>query len=155
MLFSWDGLVVRSPVVLLCVIGLVLLWRSGFRSAATVCGVVSALFLVLDAGYFDPFGGVSPGPRFFVPALPFLALGLACSYRRWPIPVLVVAAISIAAMLYTAGTWFVPYELSFQTTWSLAGAPRWIGGIVAAIGASAALAVAARSDTRRSRPSVT
>src|SRR5919201_6305238 len=40
--------------------------------------------LWLAAGYFDPLGGLSPGPRYFVPALPFLALGLADAYGRWP-----------------------------------------------------------------------
>ena len=41
-------------------------------------------FAASAAGYFDPYGGTSPGPRFFVPALQFLALGLAPAYARWP-----------------------------------------------------------------------
>jgi hypothetical protein len=39
-----------------------------------------------------------PGPRFLIPALPFLALPLAYAFRRWTIPVAGLAAISIGAM---------------------------------------------------------
>ncbi len=39
----------------------------------------------LSFGYFLPYGGVSPGPRFFIPAVPFLAVGLAPAFARIPI----------------------------------------------------------------------
>ena len=63
---------VESPVLVLAAIGLAHLWRKGARSEAAVCAAISLLFLLMDSGYFDP-RGVSPGPRFFIPALPFLA----------------------------------------------------------------------------------
>ena len=68
-LVSWDGLVVQSPMLMLAGAGIVLLWQSGIRAEAFVCGAITLLFLVLNAGYYDPIGGLSPGPRFFVPAL--------------------------------------------------------------------------------------
>ena len=45
---------------------------------------VAAAYFIYNAGYWLPFGGGTPGPRFLIPALPFLALGLAFAYRRLP-----------------------------------------------------------------------
>ena len=45
---------------------------------------VAAAYFVYNAGYWLPFGGGTPGPRFLIPMLPFLALGLAVAWRRWP-----------------------------------------------------------------------
>ena len=47
------------------------------RAEALACAAATLVFALLSVGYFDPYGGESPGPRFLVPALPFLALGLA------------------------------------------------------------------------------
>ena len=63
--------------------GSCLLWRRGARAESLLCGAVSVAFLVLELGYYDPYGGDSPGPRFFIPALPFLAVGLAPAFARW------------------------------------------------------------------------
>src|SRR5204863_1958867 len=82
--FGRRGLFVVSPVLVLAAVGLIALWRRGFRLEAAAAGVTAAAFAVLAAGYFDPYGGLSPGPRYFAPALPFLALGLPEAYRRWP-----------------------------------------------------------------------
>ena len=77
------GLLVVAPIVLAAAAaGLVLLWRS-HRAEAVVAGLVVAFFVMLNCGYFLPYGGTSPGPRFLVPALPFLALGLAPAFARW------------------------------------------------------------------------
>ena len=45
---------------------------------------VAAVYFLYNAGYWLPFGGGTPGPRFLIPTLPFLALGLAVAWRRWP-----------------------------------------------------------------------
>jgi hypothetical protein len=110
---SDRGLLVTSPVLALATAGLVLLWLRGRRAEAATCAAVTAVFLVVEAGYFLPFGGVSPGPRFFVPALPFLALGLPLAYGRWPrlTGFLALASLAILAPL-TAG-------------WRVGGGPWW------------------------------
>jgi hypothetical protein len=98
------GLLVLSPVVLAAGYGLVLLGRR-FPSEAAVCAVVAGAFLLLDVGYFDPLGGVSPGPRFLVPGLPFLALGLGPAFARrfWLTAALTGA--SVVAMTAAMLTW--------------------------------------------------
>ena len=45
---------------------------------------IAAVYFVYNSGYWLPFGGGTPGPRFLIPALPFVALGLATAYRRLP-----------------------------------------------------------------------
>lgn len=138
-LFTSDGLVTQSPVLVLAAVGLVLLWRSGYRAEAAVCTIIPVVFLFVTAGYYDPFGGLSPGPRFFVPALPFLALGLAPVFARWRTVAVVATFASMALVLHEAGTWAVPDELSFTTVGSLLGAPKGLS--VALICAAAAIAV--------------
>ena len=133
-LFTWDGLLLRSPILVLAAVGLVLLWRKGLRAEAAVCSFVSIAFLALNAGYYDVLGGGSPGPRFFVPALPFLAVGLACAFGRWPRLTFVVAVVSVALMTYRTATWFWPDFDKYLTIWSLLGAPTAAGvGLVVAL----------------------
>ncbi|HEY3082674.1 MAG TPA: hypothetical protein VGM69_22535 [Chloroflexota bacterium] len=70
------GLLDQSPFFLLAPIGLLLLGRRapglGLAAGATVVA-----FLVYNAGFWAPMGGQSSGPRYLLPAIPFLALGLA------------------------------------------------------------------------------
>ena len=108
------GLLIVSPVLVAAAAGLVLLWRRGVRAEAAVCLTVTLIFLFADMGYFDPYGGVSPGPRFFVPALPFIALGLVESYRRWPVPTSLLALWSIAMTTFDGITWAVLNKLELR-----------------------------------------
>ena len=100
-----QGLVFVAPVLILAGAGLVLLWRSGRRAEALACWSVTLAFLVVEAGYFVPDGGDSPGPRFFVPALPFLAVGLAPAFARWRLVTSVCAAASVLASTAVLLTW--------------------------------------------------
>jgi hypothetical protein len=95
---AWDlllapkGLLVLTPIVAVGVYGLVRarLW--------TPLAVVAVVFLY-TAGYHLPFGGDVPGPRFLVPMLPFLALGVAVALRARPGPALALAAASAVGMV--------------------------------------------------------
>lgn len=98
LLVSAKGLLVLTPVWALAVAGLVALRRSGRRAEAAVCLSVTALFLLYDAAYYLPFGGFNGGPRFLVPMLPFLALGIAVAWRDLPGPTL---ALGLASMVVT------------------------------------------------------
>lgn len=98
LLFSTRGLLVLSPVVAAGFVGTWLLYRRGRSAEAAVVAAVALGFLVYNAAYYLPFGGFVPGPRFLIPALPFLALGIAAAYRAAPLTTGVLAAASIGAM---------------------------------------------------------
>jgi hypothetical protein len=98
LLFSSKGFLVLSPILLAACAGLWLLWRDGRRAETVLALGVSLAVLVYASGYRYPFGGWVPGPRFLIPALPFLAVPLAFALRRWTIPVAALGAISIGAM---------------------------------------------------------
>jgi len=81
---------------------------------------VTLLFLLSTAGYFLPYGGISPGPRFFVPALPFLALGLAPAFARWPRATSALAVASALAMTASALVWALAPETAWHgSVWSM------------------------------------
>jgi hypothetical protein len=98
---------VLSPVLLVAAVGLLRLARR-YRSEAVVAGSVTAIFVVSNCGYFDPYGG-SPGPRFLVVGLPFLALGLGPAFARAPRITLVAAAISVIPTSVLTLTWSNTY----------------------------------------------
>ena len=103
-LYGRGGLLVISPVVAAAALGLVLLGRR-FRAEAIVCGAVTLAFVVLSCGYFDPYGGLSPGPRYLIPALPFLALGLGPAFAsRFRLTAL-LAGLSVIAITGLTLTW--------------------------------------------------
>jgi hypothetical protein len=75
------------------------------RREALACGAVVVAFLVVACGYFAPYGGISPGPRFFVPALPLLALGLAPAFARFRTVTVALAVASTIATTAVLLTW--------------------------------------------------
>lgn len=94
------GLLVTTPVVGAACAGLVLLLRRReWRAEALTILALAAAYLVYNAGYYQPFGGDSAGPRFLIPVLPFLSLPLAAAFRRFPVATAVLAAVSVAMML--------------------------------------------------------
>ena len=99
------GLLVISPVLVAAAAGLWLVWRAGYRPEALLCAAVTLGFCLAECGYFDPYGGRAPGPRFFGLALPFLALGLGPAFVRWTRLTALLAAVSIVASTATALTW--------------------------------------------------
>ena len=99
------GLLVVSPVVAAAALGLVLLWRRGYRAEAALAAAATALFTLAECGFSDPYGGISPGPRYLVPALPFLALGLAPMFSVRPLLAAFVTGVSILATTGLAVSW--------------------------------------------------
>ena len=100
LLFSGRGLLTLAPVLVLAIAGVVALHRGGrHRAEATVIAAIALAYFVYNAGYWLPLGGGSPGPRFLIPILPFLALGLAVAWRRWPAVTLALTAISATTMV--------------------------------------------------------
>jgi len=124
--FSWhSGLLVLSPALALAGLGLVWLGR-GRRPEAIAAGAIAVLYVLANTGYYDAYGGRSPGPRFLVAGLPFLALGLGPALTRLPRLTLLLSAWSVVAttaltlvwsrLLFTWGgiwgaLWHVPSQL--------------------------------------------
>jgi hypothetical protein len=73
-----------GPILLPALLGAWLLWRRGEHLEASVPLLVVGLFLAFNSARVDPFGGASPGPRYMIPALPFLVVPLAAAYRAIP-----------------------------------------------------------------------
>jgi hypothetical protein len=94
LIFSHLGLVTVTPVIAL---GLLAALRLRRPEALLVVGLFLS-FVVFNSGYETPFGGGAPGPRFLVPVLAFLALGIARAFRVWPLPTLALAVASALQM---------------------------------------------------------
>jgi hypothetical protein len=104
LLFSRIGLITVTPVVLAGAAGLVLLWRKGRRWEAGLAGFLVIAYVFYNSGYATPFGGGTPGPRFLIPMLPFVALGFATAYRAWPWQTIALAVPSGLIMLGVTAT---------------------------------------------------
>src|SRR4051812_1062060 len=99
LLFSSKGLFTLAPVLVMGVVGAVLMWRRGRRAEAATIGGVFAVYLLYNSGYWLPYGGGTPGPRFLMPLVPFLALPLALAYKRFPVTTFALAVPSALFML--------------------------------------------------------
>jgi hypothetical protein len=81
---SYRGLFYAAPWLLAGLPGIVMLYRRGHRAEAVVCGTVFLSYLLLNAGLVDWHGGWAMGPRYLIPALPFLAVGAMGLVLAWP-----------------------------------------------------------------------
>ncbi len=138
-----PGLLTSSPVLAAAAVGLVLLWRRGLRAEAGLAAAVVVLYLALEAGYFFPSGGISPGPRFFTPAIPFLLFGFPLAFAVRPRLVALLAAASVALSTRHALTWYgETYARWPKTVASELHAPRIFGVAFLVLASLAAVAVA-------------
>ncbi len=163
LLVANRGLLVLTPVIVAALAGVVLLRRGRHRTEANVIIAVAAVYFVYNAGYWLTFGGGTPGPRFLIPALPFVAVGLAPAYRRFPGVTLALAIPSAVFMVVAAltfpllgengpGTWLeFLWDGRFEhTVLTVAGVSNaWLAllPVVAALIAAIALAVRATPAT--------
>ena len=104
LLLAGRGLLTLTPVLVMGVVGAIMMRGRGRQAEAAVIGAVGISYFLYNAGYWLPFGGGSPGPRFLIPALPFLAIGLATAYKRLPTLTLALAIPSVTFMLAGALT---------------------------------------------------
>jgi hypothetical protein len=114
LLLAGRGLVTLTPVLVMGLVGTVMMRRGPRRTEANVILAIAVVYFTYNTGYWLPFGGGSPGPRFLIPAMPFVAVGLAAAYRRLPAITLALAIPSAAFM--TLGMFTFPL-LGEQGTW--------------------------------------
>lgn len=175
-LFGTRGMVIFTPIVVVAVWGLWKLAREaeGERRLHGIVGlVVFAAFLVMQAGWSNPWGGEAPGPRYTIAALPFLIVGLAAIWDRasaWRFAGLSVlpfiAGWSIFAMATTVvadhlvpdGSVAVLFNLQWlfehgpvKNLWALAFGPAgWLIHGVSVVAVGLALVNQMRAETRAS-----
>jgi hypothetical protein len=139
LLFAGRGLLVLTPIIVMAVVG-VFQMRHRHRAEANTILAVAAIYFLYNSGYWLPFGGGTPGPRFLIPALPFLAIGLAYAYRRLPALTLGLAIPSALFMLVgsltypllgrqgvgTWGDWLVQGRLEHTVLTALGVTNAWL-----------------------------
>lgn len=76
----YRGLFYMSPYLLLAALGAFLLWRRGLGPEALVCVGAAIVFIVTLSAYWGWNGGRVDGPRYLVPAVPFLAFPAAVTF---------------------------------------------------------------------------
>lgn len=137
-LFGTRGMLLFTPMVAVAAWGLWRLARRGTgerRLHGQVGLAVFGAFLVLQSAWLNPWGGEAPGPRYVIPALPFLIVGMAEAWEasarfrwfalRWS--VLAMATTVFALHLTPEGQFAVIAQLqnirmygTVPTLWSLA-----------------------------------
>jgi hypothetical protein len=104
----FRGLFILSPWLLLAVPGFWLWWRSGQRRVELLVAVASALAMLLfNASSIMWWGGFAVGPRYLLPALPFMVLPVAFVFREW------------GSQTWLKGTTAVLSGWSLVATWGL------------------------------------
>lgn len=137
---SRHGLILTSPVIVVAGLGLLLLWRERRAETAACLGVV-VLFLVDSAGYFDPIGGRSPGPRYLGAALPFAAMGLPPLIRARPRLVAALVGVSIVGAIADGVRWA---WITSNSTWMFVDMRPVFAAVLVGIPAFVALGLALR-----------
>lgn len=100
LLFGSRGLLRLSPWLVLAPAGLWAARRRGLRWEIGVSAALCVAYLLVNSGYYLPFGGATPGPRFLSPMLPFAAIlvGLAPRGVRYLAAVLIVPSIALTTL---------------------------------------------------------
>lgn len=111
------GLFWVCPFLILCMPGFESMFkRRELRGKAALCLIVAVAYLYLNSTFFDVQGGMSPGPKYLIPAIPFMCIPIyvwLCrtgAYGR--VLFYSLAAVSVVQMfLVTAADPHVPVEV--------------------------------------------
>jgi hypothetical protein len=121
------GLFAFAPILLMAIVALPRARRALSREAFLALVLVPAALLVFYAGYPNWHGGWSVGPRYLVPAIPFLLFPLvfaATSIVEW-----IAIGASVAAVVPLTLTFPFP-DRSFAAPWSTLALPLLRDGLV-------------------------
>ena len=104
LLFGPRGLLFLAPWFALAPAGLLALRQERLRAEIVLCTVIVVLFLAFNAGYYLPFGGWTPGPRFLLPALPFAAVLVAVAPSVLRPLITTLMTVSVAMFIVVTAT---------------------------------------------------
>jgi hypothetical protein len=135
LLFSSKGLLTLAPVLAMGAVGIVLLYRRGRRAEAWTLGGLAGAYLLYNSGYWLPYGGGTPGPRFLMPIVAFLALPIALSWRRFPATTLALAVPSVLFMLTATLTFPLIGNDDVGFWWKLVDASNYVQTVATPLGA--------------------
>jgi 4-amino-4-deoxy-L-arabinose transferase-like glycosyltransferase len=109
LILPYRGLFVSSPVLLLSLPGALFLFRKKtWRAEAVACMAVSLFFILFTASFYAWNGGSAPGPRYLLPAYPFIFLLAGFSLSRVPY---LFAAAGIASLLINLAITVIAIEI--------------------------------------------
>lgn len=99
-ILPYRGLLVSSPILIMIVPGIVLLFRKkNLRAELLFSAAASLIFLIFVASFHAWYGGSAPGPRYLVPAYPFMFLLTVFAFQKFPRIYTLVALLSICINL--------------------------------------------------------
>jgi hypothetical protein len=117
LLGDYRGLFYSAPWLLLALPGaIVLLGRRGRRMDALVCVVISALFIWLNGALVDWEGGWAMGPRYLIPAIPFLVVLTVGVVPHWRPQSPFARALAVVGMALTVALVVASAALMFAGT---------------------------------------
>ncbi|NTW15059.1 MAG: hypothetical protein HGA38_01665 [Candidatus Moranbacteria bacterium] len=94
------GIIFFTPVILLGIVGLVLLYRKETEWTALLIAIIG-VDVLLYSMWGDPWGGWAFGSRYLIPAYAILAIGLSVALSRWRFR-WVVVSLFVPLFLYSA-----------------------------------------------------
>lgn len=101
----YRGIFWLAPVLILGLIGLCAwLRQKTWVAEARLCLAVFAFFFLVNMSFNGYHGGYTAGPRYLVPGIPFLALGIVWAVARWKKVTYALMVLSIGQQLLLVAT---------------------------------------------------
>lgn len=134
---SFRGLFYVAPVLLIALLGLIVWWRSAESQRLFWVSASSCLsFFVFNSSSAMWQGGYAVGPRYLVPMLPFMMLGMGAFLRRygdspvtrWVFGFLAAYSFAVVWIETVSGQGYPDWTLNPLFNYSL---PRFVSGNIA------------------------